>query len=91
MKRLQHSLRVLVVAGSFTGFLGGWAMIAHAGKPAQPGADPQPAAAALVAPAPGGQLSLTAPPGSGQTSSRLQPLPRPQVRSFSGRLRSGGS
>lgn len=34
MKSIQGLLRLFVLVGSMMGFLGGWAMIAHAGKPA---------------------------------------------------------
>jgi hypothetical protein len=46
-RTLLNSLRVLIAAGSVGGFLGGWALLAHSGKPvaAQP-------PAAQVAPAP---------------------------------------
>jgi hypothetical protein len=32
-KAFQNSLRALMVAGSVTGFLGGWVFLAHSGKP----------------------------------------------------------
>ena len=45
MKGIQHILRVLVLAGSLGGFFGGWALLAHAGKPvdAQPAPEVAPA------------------------------------------------
>ncbi len=33
MDKFQHKLRVLIATGSTIGFLGGWALLAHAGKP----------------------------------------------------------
>ena len=33
MDKFQHKLRLLIVAGSTVGFMGGWALLAHAGKP----------------------------------------------------------
>jgi hypothetical protein len=33
MNRFQRKLRLLIAAGSTMGFLGGWALLAHAGKP----------------------------------------------------------
>jgi hypothetical protein len=34
MDKFQHKLRLLIVTGSTIGFMGGWALLAHAGKPA---------------------------------------------------------
>ena len=33
MDKFQHKLRWLIVTGSTVGFMGGWALLAHAGKP----------------------------------------------------------
>src|SRR5512137_2575461 len=33
MDQFQHKLRLLIVTGSTVGFMGGWALLAHAGKP----------------------------------------------------------
>ena len=33
MDNFQHKLRLLIVTGSTVGFMGGWALLAHAGKP----------------------------------------------------------
>ena len=33
MKQFQHKLRLVIATGSAVGFLGGWALLAHAGKP----------------------------------------------------------
>lgn len=33
MDKFQHKLRLLIVTGSTIGFMGGWALLAHAGKP----------------------------------------------------------
>jgi hypothetical protein len=33
MDKFQHKLRLLIVTGSTVGFMGGWALLAHAGKP----------------------------------------------------------
>jgi hypothetical protein len=38
MNKFQHKLRLLIAAGSTVGFLGGWALLAHAGKPVAAGA-----------------------------------------------------
>ncbi len=82
MKWLRTSLRLLVAAGSISGFLGGWVLFAHAGKPVAPDAAPAPA----IAPAPS-----FAP--SNAPSFRLQPsqsLP-PSNFSMGPRLRTRGS
>ena len=42
MDKFQHKLRLLIVTGSAVGFIGGWGMLAHSGKPV---ADGQAAAA----------------------------------------------
>jgi len=34
MDKFQHKLRLIIVTGSTIGFMGGWALLAHAGKPA---------------------------------------------------------
>jgi hypothetical protein len=39
MDKFQHKLRLLIVTGSAVGFIGGWGMLAHSGKPV---ADDQP-------------------------------------------------
>ncbi len=87
MKLFQYGLRTLIVAGSLGGFFGGWALVAHAGKPVA--SDPQPAE---VAPAP----LPTLPPldfSNGGSPTDLQPLP--PMPSFSQqslpRLRTRGS
>jgi hypothetical protein len=83
MKKLAKYLRAIIATGSVLGFLGGWVLIAHAGKPA-----PAPAPLPIVAPAP----TLAPLPSFGAPSS-LQPLPAlPQISSMPRlRLRTGGS
>ncbi|MGE5141781.1 MAG: hypothetical protein ACM3JD_20125 [Rudaea sp.] len=79
----QNSLRVLIAAGSVFGFVGGWGLLAHSGKPVAPQAP-----AAQVAPLQQQQ------PGDffQQSPSRLQPLqPSPFQVSPGFRLRTGGS
>ncbi len=82
MKALLNGLRILIAAGSIGGFFGGWALLAHSGKPVA--AAP---AAAQVAPAPLRPQDLLTGP------SQLQPLPAlPPIRSMAlPRLRTGGS
>ncbi len=38
MDKFQRKLRLLIATGSTVGFLGGWALLAHAGKPVASGA-----------------------------------------------------
>ena len=89
MKLLQHSLRALIVVGSFTGFFAGWSLLAHAGKPVT--ADSQPVNIDAVSPLP------TLPPlnfSTNNTGSGLQPLPAmPPISQNSSRprLRTRGS
>ena len=92
MKLFQNSVRALVIIGSLGGFFSGWALIAHAGKPASANTDTQPE---IVAPAPLPTLaplnfSNSAPSGGLQ---QLQPLPQmPQTSQLPRvRLRSRGS
>jgi hypothetical protein len=37
MNKFQHTLRLIIATGSTVGFLGGWALLAHAGKPVAAG------------------------------------------------------
>ncbi len=84
MKAMQYFVRLLVLAGSLAGFFGGWALFAHAGKPA-----PAMAAPASVAPADLPPLDLSSP-------TDLQPLPQlkplqPNSNFSMPRLRTRGS
>ena len=86
MKKLLRYLRALIAAGSAIGFLTGWILVAHAGKPAPVSAPPP-----MSAPAP--SLDLPPLPSINTAPSNLQPLPalppmpsRPRLR-----LRTGGS
>ncbi len=81
MKSFLKSLRVFIAAGSIAGFIGGWALLAHAGKPVAAAA---PAPAAQVAPLPAQNF---------RTPRQIQPLPSFSQPSFgfTPRLRTGGS
>lgn len=70
MKWFQNSLRILMAAGSIAGFFGGWAILAHAGKPVD--AVPQVDAAPPAELAP---LDLPSLAPQGPVPSQLQPLP----------------
>jgi hypothetical protein len=86
MKRLQKHLRAIIAAGSIVGFLAGWGLLAHAGKPVAVSALP-----AITAPAPSFDPGPLPSINSGPTN--LQPLPSlPSVPSMPRlRLRTGGS
>ncbi len=86
MKTLKRWLRVLIASSSIAGFLAGWAMLAHSGKPAQ--AAPMQPVPAIVAPAPLNLPGLSS--GNGMGLQPLAPLPQQQlIPQF--RLRTGGS
>ncbi len=78
MKWFRYSLHLLIAAGSIGGFLGGWALFAHAGKPVAPAAP-----APVVAPVPSFAPS--------NAPFRLQPSLPPSNFSSGPRLRTRGS
>ncbi len=87
--RRLKGMHVLIAAGSLVGFVGGWALLAHAPKPEQVAA---PEVSPLVEPAP-----TLAPLQFNRTAPALQPLPtaiplqiQPQLQRRT-RLRTGGS
>jgi hypothetical protein len=83
MKHFQNIIRALILAGSVSGFLGGWALFAHAGKPVDAAMPAEPVPA--IAPA---QL----PPLNFNASPNLQPLPSLPRSGFSmPRMRTRGS
>ena len=90
-KAFQNSLRALIVAGSLGGFLGGWVLLAHSGKPISPNSVSVPAGSSSSLP----ELNLKAlsPSGSPTTAFQpLQPLQSLPSTSFSlPRLRTRGS
>jgi hypothetical protein len=95
MKTFKKLLHVLIALGSMIGFLFGWATLAHAGKPVQPGgqgvlAAPQQALAPLP-PLPPIQ-SIQA--GAVSNDSPMQfvvPQVQPSIGFFSGGLTTRGS
>ncbi len=84
MKAMQYLVRMLVLAGSVAGFFGGWALFAHAGKPA-----PAVAAPASVAPAILPPLDFNGPTDL-QPLQPIQPL-SPRSTFVMPRLRTRGS
>jgi hypothetical protein len=87
MNRFQHKLRMLIVAGSAVGFLGGWALLAHAGKPAS-AVNPAPVIESVTLP----PIDFRALEAAGNSSSVQSFAPQPMFQSFGrARLRTGGS
>ncbi len=78
MKAFFSSLHLLIAAGSIAGFLGGWVLFAHSGKPVEAAAP-----APVVAPAPSFAPS--------NAPFRLQPSLPPSNFSSGPRLRTRGS
>src|SRR4029453_17409898 len=105
MKLLKLGLRVWLATTTAGGFLAGWAMLAHSGKPApvtMPVADEPAVAAAAPALTPTPLPTLApvpslAHPASGeqaqsQPQPQLQPLPaRPRAAGRAPRMRTSGS
>jgi hypothetical protein len=94
MKPLKLGLRVWILITSLFSFLGGWALLSHAGKPAPLGSVAQPVtSSSSLAPMP----TLPAVPSIDSLTSgggNLQPLPSLQLntsQSFFPRMRTGGS
>jgi hypothetical protein len=88
MKLYKLSLRMIIGVSSLAGFLGGWAMLAHAPKPVAANAQP-----AIQTTAPVVIPTLEAIPSLENRSSGLQPLPSLPRSNFAARprLRTGGS
>ena len=101
MDKYQRKLRVLIATGSTVGFLGGWALLAHAGKPVasstlstiENAAPPPPVSTPVTLP-PLDFKTLEANGGSGSAQS-IAPqsfVPAPSFQSFGrSRFRTGGS
>jgi hypothetical protein len=86
MKHLKVGLRIWIAISSIAGFLGGWVMLAHSPKPAQPAQQVSVLVQPVNLPPLPPMTSFT------QQSSAFQPLPSlPQSSFFTPRLRTGGS
>ena len=95
MDKFQRKLRIIIATGSTVGFFGGWALLAHAGKPV--------AAGTVVAPDVTTETTISIPSKlppldfnameNGGNSGSVQPIQiQPTFRTFSRpRLRTGGS
>lgn len=98
MNKFQHKLRLLIATGTTIGFLGSWALLAHAGKPVSNNgtfADDTSFVAftaQVAAPADLPPLDFAA-IEAGRGSASLQPLmTQPMFQAFGrARLRTGGS
>lgn len=87
-KAFQNSLRALMVAGSLTGFLGGWVFLAHSGKPVSSDSVSQSTTQSTL---PALDLKALSPSSGGQVGA-LQSLPSQSSRTSAlPRLRTRGS
>ncbi len=91
MDNFQRKLRILIATGSTIGFLGGWALLAHAGKPVS-------TLSATSAAGTTDSINMNLQPldfnalESGSSSINVQNFAPPSFQSFGGtRLRTGGS
>lgn len=87
MKHFKMSLRVWIAVSSVVGFIGGWALLAHAPKPVQ-ASQLSPSTQVELAPLP----TLAPLPSLSSQGNTLQQLPSfSQPRASFPRLRTGGS
>ena len=94
MNKFQHKLRLLIATGSTVGFLGGWALLAHAGKPVTAGtlATFDDTVTTISIPANLPPLDFKALEATGNPGSVQSFAPQPSFQTFSRpRLRTGGS
>jgi hypothetical protein len=92
MNKFQRKLRLVIAAGSAVGFLSGWALLAHAGKPIAAGALTANTESSITVPASLPPLDFSALEAAGNSSNVQSFVPQPMFQSFSRpRLRTGGS
>ncbi len=93
MDHFQRKLRLLIAAGSTVGFLGGWALLAHAGKPVAAGTVlTTNTESVTTVPASLPPIDFSALEAGGSSSSVQTFAPPPSFQSFGRpRLRTGGS
>ena len=94
MNKYQHRLRLLIATGSTVGFLGGWALLAHAGKPVAAGAvtTVDDTVTSISIPANLPPLDFKALEATGSAGNVQSFVPAPSFQTFSRpRLRTGGS
>ena len=90
MNAFQRKLRWLIVTGSAISFLGGWGLLAQAGKPATSTSNVTPLQSAVI-PAQLPPIDFKALESASASTSGLQPLPSMPAITFSPRLRTAGS
>ena len=87
MDKFQRKLRLVIATGSAVGFLSGWALLAHAGKPAST-VTAAPAVEAVTLP----PIDFNALEATGSSNTAQPFLIQPMPQSFGRlRLRTGGS
>ncbi len=92
MNKFQRKLRLVIAAGSAVGFLSGWALLAHAGKPIAADALTANTESSITVPVSLPPLDFSALEASGNSSNVQSFAPQPMFQSFSRpRLRTGGS
>ena len=95
MDKFQRKLRILIATGSTVGFLGGWALLAHAGKPVAAGTVAMPDTStetSITIPSKLPPLNFSALESSNSSGSVQTFVPAPSFQSFARpRLRTGGS
>ena len=93
MNKFQRKLRLVIAAGSAVGFISGWALLAHAGKPVAAGTLAANTESVTTVPASLPPLDFSALEAQGSSSGSFQPLiTQPTFQTFSRpRLRTGGS
>ena len=93
MDKFQRKLRLVIATGSAVGFLGGWAFLAHAGKPVAAGTTTIDTGSTITIPSSLPPINFSALEAQGNSSGSIQPLmTQPTFQTFSRpRLRTGGS
>jgi hypothetical protein len=92
MDKFQRKLRLVIATGSAVGFLGGWALLAHAGKPVAASAPTIDTESSITIPASLPPINFNALEAGGNSSNVQSFVPQPSFQSFGRpRLRTGGS
>ena len=92
MDKFQRKLRLVIAAGSTVGFLSGWALLAHAGKPVAAGTPIINMESSITVPASLPPLDFKALEAGGNSTSPQLLITQPTFQSFGrARLRTGGS
>jgi hypothetical protein len=93
MDKFQRKLRLVIATGSAVGFLGGWALLAHANKPVAASTPTLDTGSSITIPSSLPPINFSALEAQGNSSGSIQPLmTQPTFQTFSRpRLRTGGS